>query len=598
MPAQPRRPHRHASTATTSTGPATTRALLTRISTDEINQPYSLEAQDTRLEQFVASQPGMTITHRFTDQASGATLERPGLQRALELARAGTFDVLLVYRIDRLSRSIVGLMAVVEQLEQAGVALKSATEPIDTQGPVRRMLLQLLGIFAEFERGMLIDRITAGFEREAARGEWLGGRGPCGYDLDKDTKTLAVNATEAPIVQAIFDKYVTERLGATAIANWLNDTGRRTKYGSLWSGQTVLRMLRNPVYIGKISHDDATHDGKHDAILDPAVFEQAQQILDERAGDRPQLMSKSDYLLSGLTRCTSCHGAYVGISANGRLGRYRYYACRSRQAKGKRACPAERVRADGLETAVIDAVLDTYANIDLFEHTIAEAVAEIDSDQPHLADELASVEAQIRDTTAALDRYLRAFEAGDMSHQVCGPRVEELSQQRHDLIDRRDELAAQTGAATTTVPPREQLEAVGELLRATIHDGTPTAVKDLLNFLIDSVEIAPNRHAQPFFQLPCPPEREMPEPDQARAPNGTTFCMDPRQVEVRGIEPRSKCLSSGSATSVGLGSLSGCRTPKPSASAAVRHAKVSPPARDDSRQVEPGSDARPSTPGE
>jgi site-specific DNA recombinase len=366
----------------TSTGPATTRALLTRISTDEINQPYSLEAQDTRLEQFVASQPGMTITHRFTDQASGATLERPGLQRALELARAGTFDVLLVYRIDRLSRSIVGLMAVVEQLEQAGVALKSATEPIDTQGPVGRMLLQLLGIFAEFERGMLIDRITAGFERKAARGEWLGGRGPCGYDLDKDTKTLAVNATEAPIVQAIFDKYVTERLGATAIANWLNDTGRRTKYGSLWSGQTVLRMLRNPVYIGKISHDDATHDGKHDAILDPAVFEQAQQILDERAGDRPQLMSKSDYLLSGLTRCTSCHGAYVGISANGRLGRYRYYACRSRQAKGKRACPAERVRADGLETAVIDAVLDTYANFDLFEHTIAEAVAEIDSTSP------------------------------------------------------------------------------------------------------------------------------------------------------------------------------------------------------------------------
>jgi site-specific DNA recombinase len=150
-------------------------AIVTRISTDEVNQPYSLEAQTKGLEAFVASQPGQAVTHRFVDQASGATLERPGLQGALAAAKAGEFDVLLVYRIDRLTRSIVGLMTIVSELDAAGVALRSATEPIDTQGPVGRMLLQLLGIFAEFERGLLIDRITKGFESKAARGEWLGG---------------------------------------------------------------------------------------------------------------------------------------------------------------------------------------------------------------------------------------------------------------------------------------------------------------------------------------------------------------------------------------------------------------------------------------
>jgi site-specific DNA recombinase len=165
-------------------------AIVTRISTDEVNQPYSLEAQSKGLEAFVDSQPGQTITHRFVDQASGATLERPGLQAALAAAKAGEFDVLLVYRIDRLTRSIVGLMTIVSELDAAGVALRSATEPIDTQGPVGRMLLQLLGIFAEFERGLLIDRITKGFERKAARGEWLGGPGPYGYSLDSATKTL------------------------------------------------------------------------------------------------------------------------------------------------------------------------------------------------------------------------------------------------------------------------------------------------------------------------------------------------------------------------------------------------------------------------
>ncbi len=146
MPAKTRR---NRPTVAGPEGPATggTRvAIVTRISTDEVNQPYSLEAQAKGLEAFVASQPGQTITHRFVDQASGATLERPGLQAALAAARAGEFDVLLVYRIDRISRSIVGLMTIVEDLDAAGVALRSATEPIDTQGPVGRMLLQLLGI--------------------------------------------------------------------------------------------------------------------------------------------------------------------------------------------------------------------------------------------------------------------------------------------------------------------------------------------------------------------------------------------------------------------------------------------------------------------
>jgi hypothetical protein len=116
-------------------------AIVTRISTDEVNQPYSLEARTKGLEAFVSSQPGHVITHRFVDQASGATLERPGPQAALAAAKAGEFDVLLVYRIDRLTRSIVGLMTIVEVLDAAGVALRSATEPIDTEGPVGRMLL-------------------------------------------------------------------------------------------------------------------------------------------------------------------------------------------------------------------------------------------------------------------------------------------------------------------------------------------------------------------------------------------------------------------------------------------------------------------------
>lgn len=168
-------------------------------------------------------------------------------------------------------------------------------------------------------------------------------------------------------MQAIFAKYVDEHLGAKAIANWLNDTGRRTRTGNLWTGQAVLRLLRNPVYLGKIRHDDVTHDGKHDAILDTDRFEQAQKLLDDQAAEAADRAAASDYLLSGLTRCTSCGGAYIGAGAQGKNRYYRYYVCRSQQTKGQRACCSQRVPAEDLENGVIDALLDTYCDLDQFE---------------------------------------------------------------------------------------------------------------------------------------------------------------------------------------------------------------------------------------
>lgn len=377
-------------------------AISTRISTDEVNQPYSLEAQNNGLEQFVASQPGMEITHRYVDQASGATLNRPGLQQALDDARDGQFDVLLVYRIDRLTRSIVGLMQIVEQLEAAGVALKSATEPIDTQGPVGRMLLQLLGIFAEFERSLLIDRITSGFERKASRGEWLGGPSPYGYTLDPESKSLIVHEDEAVVVHAMFSKHIDERLRATAISNWLNETGRRTRQGRLWSNQRVLRILSNPVYIGKIRHGEAIHEGKHPAIISDDLFERAQHRSDppvyETAIDAPE---ESDYLLSGLVRCQGCGGAYIGAGAHGRSAFYRYYVCRARQVRGARACDGPRLPADDLEEATLRSLLATYEDLDLFEEAMTAAIEGAHDELPGLQAELDSVEFQLRKTTRA-----------------------------------------------------------------------------------------------------------------------------------------------------------------------------------------------------
>lgn len=156
-------------------------ATYTRISTDEAHQPYSLEAQAERLAGYAQSREGWRIVRRFSDQISGAKLERPGLDRVLREAEAGHFALLLVYRVDRLSRSVRGLAHTLERLERAGVAFRSATEPFDTATSAGRMMVQMLGVFAEFERATITERVIAGMERKAARGEWTGGGVPFGY---------------------------------------------------------------------------------------------------------------------------------------------------------------------------------------------------------------------------------------------------------------------------------------------------------------------------------------------------------------------------------------------------------------------------------
>jgi site-specific DNA recombinase len=173
-------------------------ATYSRISTDEEHQPYSLEAQAQRLAAYIQSQEGWRLVRRFTDQTSGATLERPGLQRALREAQAKRFDLLLVYRVDRLSRSVRGLAQLLEQLDQAGVLFRSASEPFDTSSSAGRMMVQMLGVFAEFERATIVERVIAGMERKAARGEWNGGSVPFGYRLDAERRYLEPEPAEPP----------------------------------------------------------------------------------------------------------------------------------------------------------------------------------------------------------------------------------------------------------------------------------------------------------------------------------------------------------------------------------------------------------------
>src|SRR5207302_10267536 len=176
---------------------------------------------------------------------SGAAVGRPQRQRAVREARAGRFDLLLVYRVGRLGRSVRGLAHILDELDQASVAFRSATEPFDTATSAGRMMVQMLGVFAEFERATIVDRVVAGMERKAARGGWTSGTYPFGYGCDPTTGYLMPRADESPLVPLIFEMYAKKRNGARTIAAWLNQRGHRTHKGRPWSGHAGLRVIRN-----------------------------------------------------------------------------------------------------------------------------------------------------------------------------------------------------------------------------------------------------------------------------------------------------------------------------------------------------------------
>jgi site-specific DNA recombinase len=477
-------------------------ATYTRISTDEAHQPYSLEAQSDRLGTYIRSQEGWTLSKGYSDQMSGATLDRPGLQRALTEARAKRYDLLLVYRVDRLARSVRGLAQIVEELDEAGVAFRSATEPFETATPGGRMFVQMLGVFAEFERATIIDRVIAGMERKAATGAWPGGYRPFGYEPDRDSGFLKVKQDEAPILPLIFDLYVNKLLGAKAVANELNNRRYRTKEGKPWSGQSVLTVLNNRVYIGEIFFRGTHYKAPHPPLVEASVFSTAQEILAARGGNRSLRRSNSsNYLLTGLVVCQRCQKKFLGVSATGNMYKYPYYICFSRHRYGKQECDQDRLRGEELEQKVVDSVLSTLRRQDLFEEAINLSVSRLNARRPQLESELKALEKKITKTESGLERYFRAFESGSLREDQCTSRIQTLTLELTELKGRRDELADDLDAEQPKVPEMEDLTALRQEIESALQEGSLPRRKAVLQRFIEEVRVMDRTHITPVFRV-------------------------------------------------------------------------------------------------
>ena len=332
-------------------------AVYTRKSSEEgLEQEFnSLHAQREACESYIASQRSegwVLVRDQYDDGGiSGGTLERPGLKRLLADIEDGLVDVVVVYKIDRLSRSLMDFSKLVEVFDRNGVTFVSVTQSFNTTTSMGRLTLNILLSFAQFEREVTAERIRDKVRASRMKGMWMGGCPPLGYEV-KDRK-LVENPADAAHVRWVFARFI-EIGSGTLLARELAERGVTTSRGHRIDKKFIYRMLNNRVYIGDAVHKGTSYPGEHSAIIDREVWDSVHSILTESPRKRAaRTRAETPALLRGLLYGPD--GAAFSPTHTRKGGRlYRYYVSQTVLKHGAGSCPIGRVPAGEIETAVID----------------------------------------------------------------------------------------------------------------------------------------------------------------------------------------------------------------------------------------------------
>ena len=451
-------------------------AIYTRKSTEEgLEQEFnSLDAQREAGEAFIASQKAAGWVYsdtRYDDGGfSGGNADRPALQQLMADIEAGLVDCVVVYKVDRLSRSLLDFARMMETFERHGVSFVSVTQQFNTAHSMGRLTLNILLSFAQFEREIISERTRDKIAAARKKGKWAGGKPVLGYDLvpGPGGSKLKVNTTEADRVRDIFNLYLAERslLRASEI---LNDRGWTTKRwvskngepqgGRRFDKAVLHKLLTNPVYVGKVRHHEHLYDGEHEAIVDEAVFREVGELLasnSAKGGRSP--CNKHGALLKGLVRCRACgcgmgHHFASSKASGGGQKRYRYYVCGRAQKEGWSVCPGPSLPADELESFVIGEL----RSLGQDQGLVADAVT---AAQERLRERVAAFRSDRSALTAELDSArdeLRAIVAGGRDRNGSAAEAAELRERIRDLDARGRRLDGRLAAMRDRVLDEDEL---------------------------------------------------------------------------------------------------------------------------------------------
>jgi len=504
-------------------------AIYTRKSTEEGLQLEfnSLDAQRESAEAYIAAQKHegwVCLPDRYDDGGfSGGNMDRPAAQRLMKDIQAGGVDCVMVYKVDRLSRSLMDFARIMETFEKHHVSFVSVTQQFNTTHSMGRLTLNILLSFAQFEREIISERTRDKIAASRRKGKFAGGRPVLGYDLASSPAgpKLLVNDDEAARVRAIFELYLKCEALIPTVAE-LNRRGWTTKRwvtrkgkvqgGCPFDKNRLHHLLTNVVYVGQVRHHDQVYPGEHTAIVDEAIWQRTQAILQRNSRTGGTLVrNKYGALLKGLLRCVPCNCSMGHTYSAQGTKRYRYYVCLHAQKRGWQTCPTKSISAGEIERFVIEQIKAIGKEPQVLAETLRQArsqgqraLAELEAEERALKRELARHNAKLRKlagnvATAALAGRMADVQDRIRSAELRATQVrEDIVLLSHELVDQREVDAALSvfDPVWETLSPRERVRIVRLLVERVDYDGKegtiavtfrPNGIKTLAQELQEAV---------------------------------------------------------------------------------------------------------------
>jgi len=359
-------------------------AIYCRVSTvEQAEEGYSIGEQERLIREYCARQ-GYEVYKAYSDAGiSGKDIvHRPAIQELLRDAAEKKFDMVMSWKINRLSRKLEDAIKIVNTLDRYGISYQSYSERFESDTPAGKMQFQMMALVGEFERNTIAQNVKMGMKAKARAGEWCGGAAPLGYrwvpvegteNLSRKKSRLEIDETEAETVRLIYGLYASEK-GYKAIVNQINQMGCKTKKGNAFSVAQLRTILTNPVYIGKVRYDlrrdwnekrrnnmnpnPIIVNGIHEAIISEEQWEQVQFLISQKAGKLSRIYD-GEYPLTGILKCPEC-GAGMVISRvvnkkpDGSKRKLTYYACGNWKNKGTAVCHSNMIRVEKANSVVYE----------------------------------------------------------------------------------------------------------------------------------------------------------------------------------------------------------------------------------------------------
>lgn len=404
---------------------------------------------------------------------SGKDLSRPGITQALAEINAGMYDVVVVYKVDRVSRSLVKFYDFYQLLQEKDVAFYSATQSFDTSTSAGKLMLNMLLSFAEYERGIIMERTSDRMRANFERGKWNGGWVPFGYDYRPEDGILVAHAEEKDAIELLFTM-LAEGCNPTRVADELNDRGFRTKRRELktkngetkviganfFNCDTVINMARNPIYIGKVRHGDKMNKGQHEGIIPENLFQKVNAKLGgngKQTGVHLYNRDEHIHLLKGLIRCGDC-GSIMTPFPSGKKDKegkpYLYYTCTDVVHDKRRSpCNLRSLPARPFEKTVKQFLRCLAENQAILNACISEANKGKGDDLQRLEKKVKRLEKRISELTGQIRRFVEFLKTADAVS-------DEVHEEQQALVAEREKtkLHLEMAQVELSIRQREHLD--------------------------------------------------------------------------------------------------------------------------------------------